>query len=61
MRTAAAATAARVCGLVVDTETTHATGTAEREAAEVMVGDVAGRQNYARLGQGLRCSRGEAA
>src|SRR3954451_14449675 len=26
-------------GLVVDTETTHATGTAEREAAEVMVGD----------------------
>jgi len=29
-------------GLVVDTETTHATGTAEREAAEAMVGDVAG-------------------
>jgi IS5 family transposase len=29
-------------GLVVDTETTHATGTAEREAAEVMVGDVPG-------------------
>jgi transposase len=29
-------------GLVVDTETTHATGTAEREAAEAMIGDVAG-------------------
>jgi transposase len=29
-------------GLVVDTETTHATGTAEREAAEAMVGDVPG-------------------
>jgi transposase len=29
-------------GLVVDTETTHATGTAEREAAEDMAGDVAG-------------------
>jgi len=29
-------------GLVVDTETTHATGTAEREAAETMIGDVAG-------------------
>ena len=29
-------------GLVVDTETTHATGTAQREAAEAMVGDVAG-------------------
>ena len=29
-------------GLVVDTETTHATGTAEREAAEAMAGDVAG-------------------
>ena len=29
-------------GLVVDTETTRATGTAEREAAEAMVGDVAG-------------------
>lgn len=28
-------------GLVVDTETTHATGTAEREAAEDMTGDVA--------------------
>jgi hypothetical protein len=28
--------------LVVDTETTHATGTAEREAAEAMIGDVAG-------------------
>src|SRR5918997_883977 len=28
--------------LVVDAETTHATGTAEREAAEAMVGDVAG-------------------
>ena len=27
-------------GLIVDTETTHATGTAEREAAEAMVGDV---------------------
>ena len=26
----------------MDTETTHATGTAEREAAEVMVGDVPG-------------------
>ncbi len=29
-------------GLVVDTETTHATGTAEREAAEAMVGDLPG-------------------
>jgi hypothetical protein len=29
-------------GLVVDTETTHATGTAEREAAEAMVDDVPG-------------------
>ena len=29
-------------GLVVDTETTHATATAEREAAEAMVGDVPG-------------------
>jgi hypothetical protein len=29
-------------GLVVDTETTHATGTAGREAAEAMVGDVPG-------------------
>src|SRR4029453_13255595 len=29
-------------GLIVDTETSHATGTAEREAAEAMVGDVAG-------------------
>ena len=29
-------------GLVVDTETTHATGTAEREAAEAMIGDVVG-------------------
>ena len=29
-------------GLVMDTETTHATGTAEREAAEVMIGAVAG-------------------
>ena len=29
-------------GLVVDTQTTHATGTAEREAAEAMVGDVPG-------------------
>jgi transposase len=29
-------------GLIVDTETTHATGTAEREAAEAMVGDVPG-------------------
>ena len=29
-------------GLVVDTETTHATGTAEREAAEAMVGEVSG-------------------
>ena len=29
-------------GPVVDTETTHATGTAEREAAEAMAGDVPG-------------------
>jgi Transposase DDE domain len=29
-------------GLIVDTETTHATGTAEREAAEAMVGDLPG-------------------
>jgi transposase len=29
-------------GLVVDTETTHATGTAEREAAEGLIGEVAG-------------------
>ena len=29
-------------GLVLDTETTHATGTAEREAAEAMVGELAG-------------------
>ena len=29
-------------GLVVDAETTHATGTAEREAAEAMVGDLPG-------------------
>jgi hypothetical protein len=29
-------------GLVVDTETTHAAGTAEREAAAAMIGDVAG-------------------
>src|ERR671916_637599 len=29
-------------GLVVDTETTHATGTAEREATEAMMGDVPG-------------------
>jgi hypothetical protein len=29
-------------GLVVDTATTHATGTAEREAAEAMVGDLPG-------------------
>ena len=29
-------------GLVMDTETTHATGTAEREAAEAMIGAVAG-------------------
>ena len=29
-------------GLIVDTETTNATGTAEREAAEAMVGDVPG-------------------
>ena len=29
-------------GLVVDTETTHAAGAAEREAAEAMVGDVPG-------------------
>src|ERR671917_752470 len=29
-------------GLIVDTETTHATGTAEREAAEAMAGDVPG-------------------
>ena len=29
-------------GLVVDTETRHATGTAEREAAEAMLGEVAG-------------------
>jgi hypothetical protein len=29
-------------GLVVDTETTHATGTAEREAAEARVGDIPG-------------------
>src|ERR671921_2012593 len=52
-------------GLVVDTETTHATGTAEREAAEAMAGDVPGcvRADHARLGQGLRRgrARGEAA
>ena len=29
-------------GLIIDTETTHATGTAEREAAEAMIGGVAG-------------------
>jgi transposase len=29
-------------GLVVDTETRHATGTAERQAAEAMIGEVAG-------------------
>ena len=29
-------------GLVVRAETTHATGTAKREAAEAMIGDVAG-------------------
>ena len=29
-------------GLIIDAETTHATGTAEREAAETMIGGVAG-------------------
>ena len=44
-------------GLVVDASVTLATGTAEREAAEAMIGEAGRPSHHGRCGQGLRYGR----